>query len=524
MNFLKRAALSVIRRPGKTLILFIVILIIGNLMAGVVAVRQAISQSEDIAKHALGATVSIGIDDQALSQAYAEGKEPMVNSLGAETIEGLGSRPEVKSFDYSLMCGLASRSLKNYSPDGGGAVFFGSSARSVTVTPASYEAEPESEPAPSYYFTLRGIRYAPVMPIEEGKLSLVEGRVFKEEEISGSRLVALISDKLAEANNLHVGDVIVFTNEILSYPEFDSSSPTAIPEPTVVDSHDLTLEVIGIFTPNYSDKDISADDASSGIELDQMFDYETYNTIYIPIGVAQAEDKFVQDGSRKIAELAGESWPEQEYEPYYTPLYTLNSIDDIDSFIQAASGTLPEYYMVHSAKSQFEQIAGPMVEIQRIMTASIIVAAIAGLIIISLLTVLFLRDRRKEFGVYISLGVRKLAIISQVLLEVLVVALIALAISLFTGSFISDGLSQQLITNQLSSHQGYGAYGGFYIGGDANLMMGNLSLDSIISSYQTSINATYILTFLGLGLGVTALSCIAPLLYVLRLKPKKVLM
>lgn len=41
MNFLKRALLSIQRRKGKSIILFLVIFILGNLMAGAIAIQQA---------------------------------------------------------------------------------------------------------------------------------------------------------------------------------------------------------------------------------------------------------------------------------------------------------------------------------------------------------------------------------------------------------------------------------------------------------------------------------------------------
>jgi putative ABC transport system permease protein len=219
---------------------------------------------------------------------------------------------------------------------------------------------------------------------------------------------------------------------------------------------------------------------------------------------------------------------EENYQPYYTPIYLLKSTDDLESFEEAATALLPEYYKVLSAQSQYEQIAAPMEDIQQIMGAALVVAVIAALVIISLVVVLFLRDRRREFGIYLSLGARKPAIVGQVLIEVLVVAVVALGVALFTGSLISGGLSQQMIDSQLAA-QGMGdSYGGViygsYVGGDAGLFMGELSLEDVVAGYQVGLNAPYVLSFLGLGLGSVILSCIVPLIYVLRLKPKKILM
>jgi putative ABC transport system permease protein len=524
MNFAKRAVLSITRRPGKSLILFLVIFIIGNLIAGTVAVRQAITQSEEMAKQLMGANVSLGLDDQKLMEAYNRNEDPEINNLSAALIEELGQRPEVRSFDYSLSAYLISRTLKNYQPpenlDEAG-------SKAVVILGAGENGGD---------FNLRGVRYAPVLPIEEGKLSLVDGRVFTEADIAEGGMVAIIPDVVAETNNLHVGDTIVLINEIRDFSATGESVEGAGDEMgfKVVDSHDVALEVIGIFTRNSGAEDLTTSNQGQGgtgsvVTID-FTESELYNTIYVPIKIAQAEDEFSMEGYRKMAEAAGEDWGLDNYTPYYTPVYVLNSIDDLESFDQAASAALPDYYKVLSATSQYEQIAGPMKDVQQILTVALIVAESAALIIVSLVVVLFLRDRRREFGIYLSLGARKSTIICQVLAEVLVVAVVALGVSLFTGYLISDNLSQQMIENQMAAQQSDGYYGGMvvstgvYVGGDAGLLMGSLSLEDVTDNYRVSFSAPYALTFLGLGGGVIVLSCVVPLLYVLRLKPKKILM
>ncbi|MDR2106630.1 MAG: ABC transporter permease [Coriobacteriales bacterium] len=526
MNFAKRAALSIVRRPGKTLILFLVILIIGNLIAGTVAVRQAIIQSEEMAKRSLGASVSFGIDDQALMKAYDAGKEPEVGAIDASFIEELGSRPEVKSFDYSLSTYLPAASLKNYQPgpeEGGGVIIGG---------PDGYKA----------YFNLCGVHHAPVLAIEEGKLSLVEGRVFSEDDIAEGRLVTLISDKFAETNALHVGDTISLSNEIRDYSEVAVAGAVAVgaegaQDGKLVDSHEVVLEVIGIFALNsgYGTAETGGD--GEGLSVGQptdgiaeMFDYEIYNTLYTPIKVVQAEDRFQWDGYEKLMRETGDdelldALP-TDYQPYYSPVYLLNSIDDIESFEDAVSASLPDYYTVLSAQSEFEDIAGVMSDIQQVVAAALIVLSIAALVIISLVIVLFLRDRRKEFGIYLSLGVRKPVIVGQVLLEVLIIAVLALGISLFTGNLISGSISQQMIGSQLIAEDAGGMYASASIsmGNDMGLLMGDLTPEDVVENYQVQFSMTYVLSFLGLSIGVVVLSCIVPLLYVLRLRPRKILM
>jgi putative ABC transport system permease protein len=507
MGFIKRAALSVARRPGKSLVMFLVVLILGSLMSGMAAVRQAVADSEQAAKLSLGATVSIGLDQEPYIAAKQGGKAIDFHYLSSALIEELGRRPEVRSFDYTQTCGLGSRTLKNFEVEG---------SEGTTTSYAGYETDLSGA------FTLRGTRYAPVMPVEAGRLSLVEGRVFTDEEVAQGRLVALVSNKVAELNNLHVGDTAVLVNEI-------REMWTGTGE--LVESRDLALEVIGVFSYRGGAEGGAAEGeggaaggASGGVKAAQALDYDLYNSVYVPIKVTQAEDLFQSEGMYQLGRESGMDIPADQYEPYYTPLYILSSMDDLASFTAAAEAVLPEYYAVLSAQSQYEQVAGPMMEIQRVMAVSLLASAAAALLVLSLITVLFLRDRRKEFGVYLSLGVRRTAIVGQVLVEVLAVAAAALVVSLFVGGLVADGISQQALAGQAGFVQGPNE--GIYVSesSDAGLMMGSVTPEELVAGFGTGASLPFALAFLGLGLSVAAASCAAPLLYVLRLRPKKILM
>lgn len=67
-----------------------------------------------------------------------------------------------------------------------------------------------------------------------------------------------------------------------------------------------------------------------------------------------------------------------------------------------------------------------------------------SLLIISLIVLLFLRDRKHELGIYLSIGETRGKIIGQILVELLLISAIALLLSLVTGNLLADSISGSL--------------------------------------------------------------------------------
>ena len=76
-------------------------------------------------------------------------------------------------------------------------------------------------------------------------------------------------------------------------------------------------------------------------------------------------------------------------------------------------------------------------------------AIIATIVIISLLILLFLSDRKHEIGVYLALGSKKKGIIFQIVTEVLILSIIGMTGALFVGNVMASNLSQEMLRNEL---------------------------------------------------------------------------
>jgi len=146
------------------------------------------------------------------------------------------------------------------------------------------------------------------------------------------------------------------------------------------------------------------------------------------------------------------------------------------------------------------------------------------LIILSLLITLFLRDRKHEIGIYLALGEKKGKIITQILTEVLSVSIIGITLSLFAGNIISDGISQQMIHNNMMNELENPS-----MNFDWNPLEGmgfntNMSMDEMLENYEVGLDGQTIGLFFLVGAGTVILSTISPIIYITSLNPKKIMM
>ncbi|MBP2966668.1 FtsX-like permease family protein, partial [Acinetobacter baumannii] len=241
----------------------------------------------------------------------------------------------------------------------------------------------------------------------------------------------------------------------------------------------------------------------------QILDYENFPENYEGISKEAFEDQ-IESGN------------------YGTATYTLKSPEVVEDFRVKADKILHEsknnYSKVLISSDQYNQVAGPVKGMAKISKLVLLISILASVLIITLVTILFLRDRKHELGIYLSLGERRSKIISQIVLEVVIVAFIAISISVFTGNMLAKSFSNSLIQTQKKEQVDNGMNFNQETW-ELNRITNNvISEDEVIESYTISLTPTYILLFYVIGIGVVIVSTIGPLIYVMHLNPKTIMM
>src|SRR5699024_9653648 len=123
MNFWQRGLKSVTRRKGRSLILFLVIFILGNVIAGSVAIQQSTKNVEEETKKQMGAVATIEMDyervdkeQQANPEAY-ENNDEWHRQPSLKELEAIGELPYVKYFEYSVGSWMGLNKINEYTDD-----------------------------------------------------------------------------------------------------------------------------------------------------------------------------------------------------------------------------------------------------------------------------------------------------------------------------------------------------------------------------------------------------------------------
>ena len=527
MNFFKRAIRSVTRQKSKSMILFAVIFILGNILAGSVIIQQSTQNVEKTTKEQMGAIATVGIDwsDTKRQKEMESMTNADYSALDEKMIQKIADSPYVKNYDYSEQTGFESKLLKTYDP--------AADKKSEDKENSSNEANGGFI---NTYIPVRGVQDPKIMDIALGKIKLAEGSVFTADDIAKGANVVLISKKFAEKNGLHVGDEMTLDQSTQGLGNTDNAES----KPENVKTYDTKVKVVGIYDvlEAVQKKSGQSGKASNGSVVhaaafpggsgQEAFDFDNYNTIYMPNKAVHNMDQ----GFRQMVmtdypdTMAGMSEEDAEaaYKPYYIPIFQLKSVDDLEKFKADTKPLLPKFFSVMASTDEFNNIAGQFNKLSKIAKAVIIAAVLLSIVLILLVILLFMRDRKRELGIYLSLGDKKSNVILQIMVEVLTVAIVALVISLITGKFLGSFASEAFL-NSDSGQVIDNMMGGSVMNSSAMFNTGvTFDAKTIADNYAVSFTPFYIVTYLLAGLGTVIISVLLSTLYIFKLKPKKILL
>ena len=211
-------------------------------------------------------------------------------------------------------------------------------------------------------------------------------RLMKGDMITeGSGKGAVINFALADANGLEIGDEMEVGTETGSV---------------------INVKIIGVFVAGSERNQMDTLPAVNRIENQIFIDNESYT------GLSD------NAGYRKIA------------------VYTKNP-DQIDVLVQELKDFLGSRAEIATADILYRQLEVPLNRIVRVMKLMLVFTLAAGVTITSILLCMWMRSRKREIAVFISMGKKKTDILMQVFMETAAV----FCLSVFGACVIGSGMA-----------------------------------------------------------------------------------
>jgi len=503
MSLLKRVIICIKRKFAQNILLFLIILLIGILVSGAISIGRAIERTEENVWRQLPAIAMVDQDWLAAELHWQEYGNWPAPPITVEMVEQVVSLPYIRDVEITFTSQFHNRGLSRYWETN-------SEMQDDIFSLASWGIQHVED------FIVRGVSAPSFLELTTGMISIFRGTTFTEEQIETRAPVVMISHELAAENNLDVGSTISL-EAIVTSGTYDFTA-SWFDDKNIFNSLEIDFEVIGIFESTMPISD-DINDETARLELLNTF-FAPY-TILIEMETFRIE-AFGMDASR-IEESLGFS--------NYLLLYDAR---DLPALREAASEILPEFIVTADVSDSFSDVMTSMEHVRSVSTVVLLLAISGSVIILSLVIILFLRDRRHEIGIYLSLGEHKKKIVLQFLFEIMLITVVAVSLSLFIGSFLSSGLSQNMLIQELSNMRDGS------IGNGNQFMIGNtiftdnreiirfspdpLSSEELIELFDTSMDSEQVLIFYGIAIITIMLSTVVPMVYVLRLEPKEILL
>ncbi len=306
---------------------------------------------------------------------------------------------------------------------------------------------------------------------------LVEGRHIKE----GDDHVVLISTAIAEKNALKLGDTITVQccYDSGNYP-------------------DVSLTIIGIYAYEADNEfNTTSTDKRNRLIIDHkaMQEIMQRDVIQYDNGV-----DFYVDDPREMERITNQ----------------IKALDlDWDSFTLTMDN------------SAYEAVASPLTAMQNLIVWLIVGCVAVSVGILILILSMWIKQRRHETGILLSVGISKSRIILQYTVEVLMIAIIAFGLSFFTSNLISQGVSD-LIFHQVSESQPLPEIelpddGTEYLDITGQYIPYDTSNVESLESVQVNVSPDHLLYIYIFGILLIAFSVSAASISVIQMKPKKIL-
>lgn len=497
MNFFKRAWLSMKARKGRSILQLIIFTVVCVLILSGFTIQSAADKASELAREQLGGTVTLTVDrekqmqamrdEAASSDSSSTESKPQFESSPIDVSDAneLAKLNHVASYNYySSTQALASGFDPIESSGDTSSSNDESSTTAETQGPGGGQGGPQMVDAD---LSISGLLdSATSTDFEAGTSELTSGVAITSAD--KDKNVAMVEENLAEENDWKVGDSFTVTS---------SDGNTKV-----------TLKIVGIYKTT-----------DSGSDMAQNFSFlNPYNKVYVPYTVANT--------------IKGSDYKNT----VDSAVYTMDDAANISAFEKEAKKVDSidwDTFKLDANDTLYQQMIGPINSVASFSKNVVYIVSIAGALILGLLVMMQVRDRKYEMGVLLAISEKRGKLIAQFFVEILIVALVSFGLAAASSHYVAQLAGNQLLAQQNSStnetttsteNRGPGGGGGQGGPGGFGQSVSNLTKNTEqIKELDIQVTLEDMLKMGGIGIGIAFISVLLPATLVLRMNPKTIL-
>ena len=534
MYVVKNALKCIGRSKGRNILIGIIVLVISVSACIGLSIRQAAESAKEESLSGMRVTAAISVDRQSIMQGMREGGDfdpssfqagmSELSELSVEEMQVYAQAESVSGFTYTLTATLngsvdlqavtTSDSAQEEqtgtagAPGGPGQEFGGMGGAKTGGGPMGIQGD----------FTIVGYSGENAMTdFLNGTCTLTEGDMFEEGTETAD---CIISDELAIYNGLAVGDAIVVEN-----PNLEGET--------------YTLTVAGIYENSASTA------ASGGFMRGFSTSSDPANAIYMSYPALKSiVDTSAANAQAQTDETTGiESSTAVRASAAGT--YFFANVEAYERFEEEARamGLSDSYTITSSDLTAFEDSLVPLENLSTMAGYFLLVVLAIGAVILMVLNIFNVRERKYEVGVLTAIGMKKSKVAMQFLCEIFVVTLAAVVVGAGIGAVSSVPVTNSLLQNQIQSQQStnqqkemnFGRGGGFGMENEGTPPAmdgmdrssadpgGMGQMQNYVSEISSAMNFTVLFQLLAIGVLLTLLASVVSMIFIMRYEPLKIL-
>lgn len=534
MYILKNALRCISRSKGRNILIGIIVLTISIAACIGLSIKQAAITAKETAADNLSVTATISFDRQNMMSQMTPPDKNSMGDMGEFDKDAfkdmMGSASSLSLAEYKTFATASSVDDFYYSATAS----FNAGEGIEPVSNSSDDSDDSSNSSNQGFGGFGGNMFGGGMPMGSQSdfqvigyssekamtdfmnetASITDGTIFEE---GTSDYVCVISQELATYNSLSVDDEIKLVNP---------NSEEEI----------YTLKIVGIYTSTSSNEQ----SFMGGFRGTSDPANEIYTSFTLLNSITSASETLAETSdSDAISSIINAT-------------YSFKDVESYEKFEEECRNLgLSEDYSISSQDvASFESSLVPLNTLSTMAGWFLIVILIIGAIILIVLNIFSVRERKYEIGVLTAMGMKKFKVALQFLTEIFAVTLSAVIIGACVGAVLSVPVTNALLENQISSQSqqsnriegnfgrgefapggnggnseappnmpgGFGGFGGFeniseFFGGATNY----------VSEINSAMNLTVVLQMLGIAVLLTLAAGAVSMLFIMRYEPLKIL-